>query len=308
MNVNEPPILLVGTGAMASLFAALLAAKGLKVRLLGTWKENIKVLNEVGVKFIDQEENEFIYPVEATSDPEKCYGSRFAIVLVKSYQTTYAAKRLVKCLEPDGLALTLQNGLSNREILADALGEQRVISGATTLGATLIGPGIVRMGGTGGISIGYHKNVKLPADLLRQAGFEVEVVGDTRSLVWGKLVINAAINPLTALLGVKNGELLENPNSRKLMRLITIESAGVAAALEIKLPYPDPVETVESVAQRTASNYSSMYIDMGRGSLTEIDAINGAIVRAGEAIGAPTDKNRMLWLLVRASTKDQQLN
>lgn len=307
MNEEEPSILLVGTGAMASLFAALLSAHGLKVKMLGSWKESIRVLNNVGVRFIDQDGQESTYPVDATNDPEECAGSRLAIVLVKSYQTADAAKLLTKCLAEDGLALTLQNGLDNDEILADTLGVKRVISGVTTLGATLIGPGTVRMGGLGGISLGYHEGVEIPADFLRQAGFEVEVVEDTRSLVWGKLVINAAINPLTAVLGVKNGELLANLYSRKLMELITIESAEVASALGIELPYSDSVETVEAVAQKTASNYSSMYIDIHRGSLTEIDAINGAIVRVGENIGVPTDYNRMMWLLVKACSENHSL-
>ena len=305
MNEKEPPILLVGTGAMASLFAALLSANGLKVKMLGSWKESIRVVNELGVRFIDQDGQESTYPIVATNDPEECAGSRLAIVLVKAYQTADAAKLLAKCLI---LAMTLQNGLGNDEVLADTLGVQRVISGVTTLGATLIGPGTVRMGGLGGIRIGYHEGVEIPAELLRQAGFGVEVVEDTRSLVWGKLVINAAINPLTAVLGVKNGELLENQYSRKLMKLITIESAGVASALGIELPYSDSVETVEAVAHKTASNYSSMYIDINRGGLTEIDAINGAIVRVGEDIGVPIDYNRMMWLLVKASSENHSLS
>ena len=78
MNEKEPPILLIGTGAMASLFAALLSANGLKVKMLGSWKESIRVLNKVGVRFIDQDGQESTYPVDATNDPEECAGSRLA--------------------------------------------------------------------------------------------------------------------------------------------------------------------------------------------------------------------------------------
>ena len=303
MIEKEQPILLVGTGAMSSLFAAILSAKGLNVRMLGTWKENIEVLNEVGVRYIDPDGQESIYRVEATDDPKKCDGSRLAIVLVKSYQTESAAKRLVKCLADEGIAITLQNGLGNYQILADVVGAQRVISGVTTMGATLVGPGIVRMGGLGGISIGDHERADIPAETLRNAGLEVNIVPHADSLLWGKLVINASINPLTALLQVRNGMLLENQFARELMKSITIESARVASGLGIELPFSDPVETVEGIAKKTASNYSSMYIDMQRGGHTEIDAINGAIVRKGDEIGVSVDNNRVMWLLVKARTE-----
>ena len=303
IEMDEPPILLVVTGAMASLFAALLSMHGLKVRMLGTWTENIEALNEIGVRFIDQNGDESIHQVEATDDLEKCSGSRLAIVLVKSFQTRDAAGRLANCLVEDGIALTLQNGLGNYEILADVLGDQRVITGVTTLGATLIGPGSVRMGGLGSITIGNHESVDLPADILSQAGLEIEVVSDTSSLVWGKLVINASINPLTALMGVRNGDLLENSFARNLMELITVETAEVARGYGIELPYDDPVQMVEDVARKTADNYSSMYIDMHRSGPTEIDAISGAIVHVGEKINVPTYFNKMMWMLVKARTE-----
>jgi 2-dehydropantoate 2-reductase len=299
----EPPVLLVGTGAMASLFAALLSEKGLKVRMLGTWTENIKALNDNGVRFVDPEGVEAIFPVEATSDPLNCTGSRLAIVLVKSYQTASAAERLASCLAEDGLALTLQNGLGNLEILTDTLGTHRVISGVTTLGATLTGPGVVRMGGAGDIKIGEHDKAKIPVEIFRRAGLDTEIVADTSSLVWGKLVINASINPLTALLNVRNGELLKNSYALELLELITGESAGVAGGIGVELPYPDPFEMVVSVAHKTTENFSSMNIDMNRGRQTEIDAINGAIVRMGEAAGVPINYNKMLWMLVKAKTE-----
>jgi len=302
MVSHTPPILVVGTGAMASLFAARFAASGLGVRMLGTWVESIETLNKDGVRFIDEDGRESVFPVEATNDPGKCRGSQYAIILVKSYQTHQVALKLAKCLADDGLALTLQNGLDNHKILAEVLGEQRVASGVATTGATLIEPGIVRTGGRGVISLGNHKHLKTIVDLLIRAGFEVENVENTDSLIWGKLVINAAINPLTALLKVPNGDLLVIPPARRLMNLVTIETADVASTMEISLPFPDPVAAVESVAQRTGSNYSSMYKDVSRGSQTEIDAINGAIVRVGESVSASVEYNRVLWLLVKALT------
>ena len=300
MDSKPEPLLIVGTGAMASLFAAMLSASGVQVRMLGTWKEGIQALNTYGVRLIDELGKEFTYPVIATDDPELCTGSQFAIVLVKSYQTNLAAQKLTTCLNADGVALTLQNGLNNHQALSDVLGESRVASGVTTAGATLIDPGIVRIGGRGITSLKRDIRLDLLVSQLSRAGFEVEEVKDTDALIWGKLVINAAINPLTALLRVPNGQLISNPSARRVMNLVTIEAAEVAGALGVNLPYPDPVPAVEAVAQRTASNQSSMYKDVLRGSQTEIDAINGAIVRAGESAGVPVEYNRMLWLMVSA--------
>jgi 2-dehydropantoate 2-reductase len=137
-------------------------------------------------------------------------------------------------------------------------------------------------------------------ELLCSAGFALEKSEDTSSLLWSKLVINAAINPLTALLNVTNGELLNRPAARDLLASTAREVAAVAAALNIRLSYPDPVVACETVAQRTALNRSSMLQDLQRGAPTEIDSICGAIVHAGEEAGIPTPINWTLWQLVKA--------
>jgi 2-dehydropantoate 2-reductase len=297
---SSSPVLVVGTGSLACLFAARLAASGVPVKMLGTWAAGLKALRKRGVRMIDAAGKEHTYPVLATDDPADCTGTLFALVLVKSWQTARAAEQLITCLHADGLALTLQNGLGNYETLAAALGEERVALGVTTLGASLIQPGLVRLAGEGPVTLGEHGRIGKPATLLQEAGFTVELVPDPKSLLWGKLVINAAINPVTALLNVPNGELLKDPAAHALLQAAAREAAAVAAACGARLPYPDAILAVESVAQRTAANYSSMLRDVQRGSPTEIDAISGAIVRAGEETGIATPVNRTLWQLVKA--------
>jgi 2-dehydropantoate 2-reductase len=135
-------------------------------------------------------------------------------------------------------------------------------------------------------------------DLLRKAGFTIEDDPNPNALLWGKLVINAAVNPLTALLDIPNGELLNRPYAPEVAAALASEAASVAVAKGISLPYPDPVLATEAVAQRTALNISSMLQDVRRGSPTEIDAICGAIVQAGEQTGVPTPVNRTIWQLV----------
>lgn len=298
MPANTPSMLVVGTGAMASLFAARLSAAGVTVTMLGTWTAGLEALKQQGVTLIKAGGEEQTHPVGATDDPADCAGAHYALVLVKSWQTERAANQLAVCLAPDGVALTLQNGLGNRETLSGVLGSQRVALGVTTIGANLAGPGRVRLAGEGVITLGAHPRLKTLSDLLRKAGFIVENDPDPEALLWGKLVINAAINPLTALLDIPNGELLNRPSVRALAAVLAREAASVAVAKGVQIPYPDPVVATETVAHRTALNISSMLQDVKRGSPTEIDAICGAIVQAGEQTGVETPVNRTLWQLI----------
>jgi 2-dehydropantoate 2-reductase len=298
-----PSVLILGTGALATLFAARLSAAGVQVTLLGTWAEGLKALREKGASL----EGAGAFPVQATDDPAACQGANFALILVKAWQTELAARQLQHCLAADGLALTLQNGLGNYESLSAALGEQRVALGVTTLGATLLGPGLVRLGGEGLVTLQTHARLQPLADLLQAAGFNVSVVQNARSLAWGKLVISAAINPLTALLRVPNGKLLEIPAARELMGELATETARVARALGVSLSFHDPVRAVEGVARQTGDNHSSMLQDVLRGAPTEIDALNGAVVRAGERVGVPTPTNRVIWQLLRAMQNEHGL-
>ena len=294
------PVLIVGTGALGSLFAARLAATGVPVTMLGTWREGLAALRQHGVSLVQPDGQQTAYPVTATSDPAECKGAKYALVLVKSWQTERAAAQLAECLAPDGVALTLQNGLGNRETLVAAVGEERVALGTTTTGATLLSSGRVRPGGEGVISVGRHARLKPLCNLLEHAGFKLDIRDDVDSLVWGKLVINAAINPVTAMLAVPNGELLTRPTARDLSATLANEVAAVAAAQDITLAFPDPVAAVENVAERTATNNSSMLQDVQRGAPTEIDAICGAVVRYGEEVGVATPANQTLLQLVSA--------
>jgi len=300
MAETKSDVLIVGTGAMACLFAARLSAAGFSTTMLGSWRAALAELHEHGVTLVEADGSQHTYPVRATASPGDCAGIRCALVLVKSWQTRRAAIQLGKCLPEDGVALTLQNGEGNREILVQALGASRVALGVTTLGANLVKPGHVRSAGEGPISLSIHTRLGPFASMLRAAGFTVEDAPDPDVLLWGKLVINAAINPLTALLRVPNGELLARPTARTLLAALAREAAAVALAQGIRLPYPDPVAAAENTARRTAANRSSMLQDVQRGAPTEIDAICGSIVEAGEQNDMPAPLNRTMWHLVSA--------
>ena len=293
-------ILILGTGALATLFAARLTEAGYQITLLGTWKEGIDSLRRNGARLIDANGTEHQFEVEATDDPSECVGAKYAIVLVKAWQTERAARQLAECLAEDGLAVTLQNGLGNREALVETLGKNRVALGTITIGATLLSPGLVKVGGDGIISIERNAALGPIEAALRSAKFQVSIVQDAQSAVWGKLVVNAAINPLTALLRIPNGELLNRPAAHEMMGKLAREVAEVAFAENIQLPFDDPLAMAEDVARKTAANKSSMLQDVLRNAPTEIDAICGAVVRTAQKHKIDTPANWACWKLIKA--------
>jgi len=292
-------LLIVGTGAMALLFGSRLAGAGVKVSFLGSWKEGITAIKDNGIR-VAGPEGERVYPARVFSDPAEIPQIQMALILVKSWQTERAAVQLAQVLSREGLVLTLQNGLGNLEILSDILGLDRVAQGVTTSGATLLEPGLVRMGGEGLISIQEHPRLPAMLELFQGAGLSVQQLPDLTSLVWGKLVINVAINPLTALLGVRNGLLLESKSARQVMGQAADEAAEVARAMGIELNFSDPLQASEAVAEATADNKSSMLQDINRGAPTEIDVLCGAVTRLGRKYQVETPTNQLLWSLVKA--------
>lgn len=300
-------LLILGTGALANYFGFQLAEAGVDLSLLGTWQDGVEALNQHGIRLINGE-LEKSCRVQAYSNPDQVPPARFALVLVKSWQTERAAEQLRKVLAPDGLALTLQNGLGNRETLSRLLGEERTAQGVTTTGATLLGPGTVRPGGAGEITLGTHPRVQPLIELLRTAGLEVHSSEDLPALIWQKLVINCAINPLTALLQVPNGKLLESRAALAVMTAAAEETRQVALAEGVVPQGDDLHEAVRRVARKTAENRSSMLQDVRRGAPTEIDAICGEVVRRGARHGVLTPVNQLFVHLIKALIDTKEIS
>ncbi len=286
---------------MGCLFGARLTPHA-DVTLIGRWPEQIAALRRNPLRLVSDRGDEAI-ALCVTDDVETVAPVDVALIVTKSPKTAAAGEGAARILKPDGLAISLQNGVGNLEILAGLLGEDRVALGVTTQGAAIEAPGRLRLGGSGLTVLATRPaiapQVNALADLFARAGLEIQVAEDVSALVWGKLAVNAAINPLTALLRVPNGRLLESDWARQVMRLAAQEVAAVAAALGIRLD--DPAARAEDVARQTAHNRSSMLQDIQRGAHTEIDAICGAVVRAGQAAGIETPANQMLYNLIKAA-------
>ncbi|HEY9055209.1 MAG TPA: 2-dehydropantoate 2-reductase, partial [Rectinemataceae bacterium] len=222
---------------------------------------------------------------------------------VKSTSTDEAAAAFEALAKPDTIALTLQNGLGNEEILRRHFGAHRTAAGVTSQGATFLGPGRIRHAGKGpthmAMSNGDQSRLEPLAEALSAAGFEVHVDKDVAGMVWSKLLINVGINALTALLGVKNGALLDYPDIKAVMADLVAEALAVVRAKGITLTYADPLATVYEVAAKTGANFSSMLQDFQKNRASEIDFMNGAILREAKALGLSVPVNETLTRLVR---------
>jgi 2-dehydropantoate 2-reductase len=295
-------VTVIGTGAMGSLFGARLSRHA-RVTMLGGWQEQIDAIRRDGL-IVETPEGEERVRLAATTELREVPPADLALVLVKSPQTPRAARLLPRLLRKRGVALTLQNGLGNLEQLEAAAGSERALLGVTTQGGTVVAPGRVREGGKGTTTLGWKAQlthwIEEIGDLFERAGFATQVSDDLDAVLWAKLAVNCAINPATALLRIPNGALLHNPYALALAESAGREAAAVARARGIALPFEDAAERVRAVAQATARNYSSMLQDVMRGAPTEIDAINGAVVREGERLGVPTPVNATLWRLIKA--------
>ncbi len=295
-------VLVVGPGAMGCLFAASLRRAGVDARLLDYRPERAAEMDRKGLRV---EGVGGTYGVRVPTTVGRVEGEpEFVLVCVKSHQTEKAGRAVRDLLEGAPVVVTLQNGLGHVETLERVFGAGRVLGGVTSEGATLLGTGHVRHAGRGETTVGPRQDppgkAERLSELFGRAGFETRCADQVQDLIWGKLIVNAGINALTALTRLRNGRLPEVSGTRKVMEGAVAEAVAVAEAKGIRLPYPDPPARVQEVCRATARNVASMLQDVLNERVTEVDYINGAIVREGKALGIPTPVNQTLTRLVQA--------
>lgn len=300
-RLNRLNITIFGVGAMGTLFGSYLN-KVANVTLYGNWPAQIEALRQDGLTVIHPDGHESQHRLSVTNDLAEIVPADVALVLVKSYQTEEVAQKVARVLHPGGVAITLQNGLGNFEKLAQAVGQEQATLGITAQGATVLAPGQLRHAGNGATYLaqlpGRESYLQEINDLFNRAGLMTTTVDNADSLIWGKLAINAGINPLTALLDVPNGALIEDTTWRETMVAAVDEVAQIAAAQGIELPFSDITQRTVEVCQATASNLSSMLQDVKRSAPTEIKAICGMVVEYGKRFNAPTPVNARLLRLI----------
>jgi 2-dehydropantoate 2-reductase len=243
--------------------------------------------------------------LKATLDPDAAAGAQLVLIFVKSTQTAAAAATAASLAGKSGCVLTLQNGMGNAETLAEAVPADRVVVGTTSHGATLLGPGRIRHAGKGPTTIGpwsaepkAGQRAQKVAETLTGAAIDAEVVEKVLPILWNKLIVNVGINAITALTGIQNGQLLDLDITRDLSRSAVAEAVSTARAKDIAVR-EEAVSHVFDVAAATAANRSSMGQDIDNKRLTEIDAINGYVVREARRAGVAAPVNQTLTALVK---------
>lgn len=293
-------ITVVGPGAMGLMHAAYLARHGLDVVLLDHRPDRADRLAASGIR-LETEEGDWQVQVPCRAQAD--FGpARLVIVFVKAYATRPALLHARPLIGPETALLTLQNGLGNLEILQEFQSPEQVLAGTTSSGANLLGEGHVHVAAVGQTVLGGSGADAL-AELFSSAGLPATTTEDVQSVLWRKAVVNSAINPLTALTGLRNGQLLDIPALRDLLRQVAQESAQVGHRLGHALCSATLPEEVEGICRLTANNRSSMLQDLSSGRRTEVDQISGAIVRAAQRSGLAAPLNATLAGLVRAAER-----
>ncbi len=233
------------------------------------------------------------------------YGSQMLFLFVKAVDTLRALRAFAGELDPSAPVVSLQNGVGNEDAIKTALGGAvPVILGITTESSQTVAHACVRSSEQGNTIIGSTSASTTTAhtvtDLLTRSGLRASVVYDIRPHLWGKLVANASVNALSALLDCDAGEIPRDPNAARLAEALAEETANVAAALKISLPFVNPWQYVTEVIALGADAKSSMAYDLESGHPSEIDHINGAVVAFGRRTATPTPYNDAMVRLVKA--------
>lgn len=302
-------VAIIGAGSMGSLYGGLLAEAGNEVYFLDVYKEHVDSINKDGLWMEGCSGDRFIKGIKATSKAEEVGVVDLVIVFVKSTITDIAMSQNKAIIDTETIVLTLQNGLGNIEKLETVVDKKQILAGTTAHGANMLGPGRIKHAGAGATVIGEldgenTARVNRIAELFKDAKLESVVVStNVMGLIWSKLLVNVGVNPLTAITGLRNGQLLDFPETEWIGTQAVTEGMEVAEALGIKLEHPDAIGSFRDICIKTAPNISSMLADINNKRKTEIDNINGAIVREGKKLNIDTPVNSVLTNLVLLKEK-----
>jgi 2-dehydropantoate 2-reductase len=299
-------IAIIGTGAMGSVYAGLLADAGLDVCAVDLWAEHIAAINRVGLR-VSGASGERVAKLRATTNASEAAPADLVIIATKASGVEAAAKDARGILARDGLVLTIQNGLGSAERVARIVGADRTMIGVVGgFGASIKAPGhvhhngweFVRLGEYGGGAI--TPRLERIADIWKQGGFRVLLFEDIHQLVWEKFICNVAFSGTCTLTGLTIGEVLGNPDAFKIAAGCAAEAYAVAKAKGIAVDITDPVAYVRAFGEKIPGARPSMLLDHLAGRRSEIDVINGAVPRLGADLGVPTPVNETVVALVRA--------
>ncbi len=293
-------IAVMGAGAVGCYYGAMLALAGHKVVLIGR-AALVEAVSQKGL-ILEKDRQHLVAHVDVSSDPAAISGAEMILVCVKSGDTEQAGREIKPFLAPSCQVLSLQNGVSNAERLTDILGRP-VEPVVVYVASGVPSPGIVRHEGRGDLEVSAQCAGDV-ADLLNGAGIETRVSDDVMGSLWTKLIVNCAMNPLSAITRLPYGEMVSQDGMPQLIDDIVREALSVAHAEGISIP--DTIfETIRTIPISMPGQHSSTAQDLMRGKPTEIDFLNGEIVRRADKLGLAVPVNRTLTLLVKSAERNQ---
>jgi len=307
MAGGAPRVAVVGAGAVGCYYGGMLARAGVPVVLIGR-PAHVAAMRRDGLRLSTAAFDEHV-AVEASTDVAASAGAALVLVCVKSTDTEATGAAIAPHLAPGARVLSLQNGVDNAARLAALLG-RAVAPAVVYVASEMAGPGHVRHMGRGELVIAADTGAAaVPADsgmsaadiaaLFARAGVPVELSGNVPGALWAKLLLNCGYNAISAITDLPYGRMATLPDVMRSVRDTVAECLAVAEAARIAIP-GDVWAAVDRIAASMPGQVSSTCQDLRRGKPTEIDHLNGFVVREGERLGVPTPLNRALHALVKA--------
>jgi len=288
-------VAVMGAGAVGCYYGGMLAREGNPVTLVGR-PAHVDAVQRDGL-FLDTQSFQVHVPMGANTGAAGVEGARLVLFCVKSTDTESAAREIAPHLGQDTVVISLQNGVDNADRLQAAL-QQEVVPAVVYVATEMAGPGHVRHHGRGDLVIGASRSSEEIAALFTAAGVPVKISGNVTGELWVKLIVNCAYNAISAISRMPYGAMVAGEGVPAVMDDVVSECLAVARAAGVTVP-GDVRASVPGIARAMAEQYSSTAQDLMRGKPSEIDHLNGYIVRKGEALGVPTPANRVLHSLVR---------
>lgn len=301
-------IAILGAGAIGCLFGLRLQKSGQKVLLVHHDRRSVDIIRKRGVILTELSGKIVKTHLDVSASLPKNFDPDFILLTVKAYDTENAVRRITKVPRRTHI-LSLQNGLGNIEIISRYFPKDSVLAGSTTEGALGTGPGTVTHAGRGLTWVGdlsgkLTRRTALISGAFRQARFPTIVSKRIEDVIWSKAIVNSAINPITALARVSNGELDQSSSLKEIALQLMKEGTIVAKALGVS-PRPSPKSLFSKILVQAKKNRSSMLRDIEAGRKTEIPQLNGAIVSIGKRLGANVSYNTVVWKLMQGLEDSQ---
>ncbi len=291
-------VAVMGAGAVGCYYGGMLARAGHEVVLIAR-PHHVEAINRHGLRLQTSAFDEQVgHPLSASSEASAVQGADLVLFCVKSTDTALAGASMRPYLAPGALVLSLQNGVENADVLRSVLPQQAVAAAVVYVATAMAGPGHVLHNGRGELVIEPSGNSEVVAQALIAAGVPTELSGNVRGALWAKLILNCAYNAVSAITQLPYGTTSAGDGVQAVMQDVVAECLAVASADGVQVP-GDVHAAVQNIAATMPSQLSSTAQDLARGKRSEIDHLNGFIVRRGEAVGVATPANRVLWALVK---------